>query len=77
MRQAIEQAKDGSSQNIADDSTKKTISDFTDGLQIMSEGLNQNGPSNDEKRVSVQERLRVPVSYDDNLLGSDHKDDAT
>ncbi|PON76676.1 Phosphorylated adapter RNA export protein, RNA-binding domain containing protein [Parasponia andersonii] len=78
LRQATEQGKDGTSQKIADDFSRKTLSDGSDRLQDMSEMKNQNEPSNDEeKRVSVHERLRVPVSYDDDLLGGGPKDSTT
>ncbi|KAL5558753.1 hypothetical protein UlMin_034964 [Ulmus minor] len=74
-RQSREQGKDGSSQDIGD-----TMSNVSDGSQAMSEMQNNNQQSNDEeKRVSVHDRLRVPVSYDDDILGvdGDQKDDAT
>ena len=39
--------------------------------------MNQNEPSNDEKRMSVHEGLSVSISYNDELLGGDLKDDVT
>lgn len=76
LRQETEQGKDGLSQSIVGDTLNKTVPDVSDGLQVMSEVKNQNETSNhEEKRPSVHERLRVPVSYDDDLLGSDPKDD--
>lgn len=80
MTQETEQGKVSSSQSIADDSSNKTTtSDVSDGLQVNLEVKNhQSEPTNDEKKtVSVHERLRVPVSYDDDLLGGDPKDDTT
>lgn len=43
----------------------------------MSQGMNQIERSNDKKRVYVHERLKVLVSYDNEQLGDDLKDDAT
>ncbi|XP_062098705.1 uncharacterized protein LOC133804570 [Humulus lupulus] len=81
MTQETEQGKGNSSQSIADDSSNKTTtSDVSDGLQVLLEVKNQSEPTNDEKKtMSVHERLRVPVSYDDDLLGvgGDPKDDTT
>lgn len=53
-----------------------TTSNVSNALQVQSEVQNQNEQSNDEEnRGSVRDRLRIPVSYDDDLLGGDPKDD--
>jgi len=49
-----------------------------DGQQIASDVQNQLEHSDVEgKRVSVHERIRLPVTYDDLLGGEDPKDEAT
>lgn len=56
----------------------RTLSNVSDGLEPKSEIQHQTQQSNEEgKRESVHDRLRIPVSYDDDLLGGDQsKDDA-
>lgn len=51
---------------------------FSDGSQLIPHMENQPEQSNttDIKRVSVHDRLRIPVSYDDNLLGEDPGNEA-
>ncbi|XP_015883637.3 uncharacterized protein LOC107419382 [Ziziphus jujuba] len=67
IRQETEQGKEVSSQKIAEGS-----------MDLKSEMQHQSQQSNDEgKRVSVHDRLRMPVSYDDDILGGGQpKDDA-
>lgn len=78
LKQATAQRKDGSSESATGASMNITASNVSDAMQVMSEVQNQNEQSNDEeKRVSVRDRLRIPVSYDDDLLGGDPKDDTT
>uniref|UniRef100_A0A803NG51 Phosphorylated adapter RNA export protein n=1 Tax=Cannabis sativa TaxID=3483 RepID=A0A803NG51_CANSA len=80
MRQETEEGKGSSSQSIPDVSLNKTTSEMniSDGSPVMLEVKNQSEPANDEKKtVSVHERLRMPVSYDDDLLGGDLKNDST
>ncbi|KAF4375661.1 hypothetical protein F8388_014383 [Cannabis sativa] len=80
MRQETEEGKGSSSQSIPDVSLNKTTSEIniSDGSPVMVEVKNRSEPANDEKKtVSVHERLRMPVSYDDDLLGGDLKNDST
>lgn len=78
MKQATAQRKDASSESATGASMNITASNVSDAMQVLSEVQNQNEQSNDEeKRVSVRDRLRIPVSYDDDLLGGDPKDDTT
>lgn len=81
MKPAVHQGKekDGSSQGMSNVSLNKamTTNDSGDEQVMKSEPQNEERKSNEvEKRVPVHERLRVPVSYDDDLLGGDLKDDS-
>ena len=76
MRQAIDQGKDVSPFNNGDASPKQAMSNVSDDLQVTSVVQDQIETSNEEeKRVPAHDRLRVPISYDDDLLGGDPKDD--
>lgn len=72
-RPAIEQRKEGSSANSSKDGTPADVPDDLPVLREMQTQANQSNP--EVKHVSVRDRLRLPVSYDDDLLGGEPKDD--
>ena len=53
-----------------------TPATFSDNSQPISQMQNEQTNTGGIERVSVRDRLRIPVSYDDDLLGEDRKDDA-
>lgn len=76
IRQAAVQEKDDSSQIIAEAPMNSTPSNVSDSMQPTSAVRHQDEQTNVEgKRVPAHERLRIPVSYDDDLLGGVSKDD--
>ncbi|KAJ7958330.1 Phosphorylated adapter RNA export protein, RNA-binding domain containing protein [Quillaja saponaria] len=76
-RQLMEQKKENCSPSISCAYTGRAV-DVSNGTQLESEMQNQHEPSITEvKRVSIHERLRIPVSYDDDLIGGDAKDGTT
>lgn len=74
------QRKEGPSQGITNSSEDGTPANFSNDSQHaseMPEMQTQDNQSNPQsKHVSVRDRLRVPVSYDDDLLARAPKDDA-
>lgn len=72
-----------SGQKKEDDSQEVPFS-FAEGIQdkvldsavSASQVQNKHDPSAEENRVSVHERLRIPVSYDDDLLKDTVNNDA-
>lgn len=73
IRQSYEHGNNGSSQTFGNAPMNENLSKETsEDLLLISQKSN-----NDEKRLSVHDRLRKPVSYDDELLGGDLRDDAT
>lgn len=77
IRQETGQKKEAASPGTANAVTNGPPVKFSDGPQLISHVQNQQEQSNtDIKRVSVHERLRIPVSYDDNLLGEDPSNEA-
>ncbi|CAN6539705.1 unnamed protein product [Malus baccata var. baccata] len=72
-RPAIEQRKEGSSANSSKDGTPADVPDDLPVLREMQTQANQSNP--EVKHVSVRDRLRLPVSYDDDLLGGEPEDD--
>ncbi|KAF3447505.1 hypothetical protein FNV43_RR12691 [Rhamnella rubrinervis] len=78
MRKAKEFEKQFKRPNIrqATEEVKEVSSNVNETLQPTSDMQHQDQQSNDEgKRVAVHDRLRIPVSYDDDLLGAGSKDD--
>ncbi|KAG6674422.1 hypothetical protein I3842_15G040600 [Carya illinoinensis] len=77
IRQGTKQKKDGGSEGTADAFMNGNAVSLSDGSQLISNVQNQQEQLNTGiKRVPVHDRLRIPVSYDDDLLGQDTKDDA-
>ncbi|XP_040997431.1 uncharacterized protein LOC121243379 [Juglans microcarpa x Juglans regia] len=78
IRQGTKQKKEGGSEGTANAFMNGNAVSLSDGSQLTSNVQNQQEQLNTGiKRVPVHDRLRIPVSYDDNLLGQDTKDDAT
>lgn len=77
VKQLSEQKKEDSSQEVPFSFAKGTRDDVADSAPLASQMQNQHEPSaSEEKRIGVHERLRVPVSYDDDLLGGSENNDA-
>lgn len=77
IRQETGQKKEGVSPGTVHAFTNGPPVNFSDGSQLISQMQNQQELLNtDIKRVSVHDRLRIPVSYDDNLLGEDPGNEA-
>jgi len=77
IRQETGQKKEGVSPGTAHAFTNGPPVNFSDGSQLISQMQNQQEqPNTDIKRVSVHDRLRIPVSYDDTLLGEDPGNEA-
>ncbi|KAF5468076.1 hypothetical protein F2P56_012257 [Juglans regia] len=77
IRQGTKQKKDGGSEGTANAFMNGNAVSLSDGSQLISNVQNQQEQLNTGiKRVPVHDRLRIPVSYDDDLLGQDTKDDA-
>lgn len=76
-RQPIQQGKEGSSKAIVNSFKDDTPANISDAVPVICQMQTQGIQSNTEgKQLSVHDRLRVPVSYDDDLLGEAPKDDA-
>ncbi|XP_057957443.1 uncharacterized protein LOC131150625 isoform X1 [Malania oleifera] len=74
IKQATENSKGVSSKEIACAPTDQGTASVSDGSQPIPGGGNPLDQSNSEReRVSVHDRIRVPVSYDD-VLGEDQND---
>ncbi|KAI9122927.1 hypothetical protein K1719_005816 [Acacia pycnantha] len=60
-----------------EDCAKGTDDSVSDSTFVAAPVQNQNEPSaSEEKRISVHDRLRIPVSYDDDLLAEGANDNA-
>ena len=85
-RRGGEPKKEGNSLGTTHSFAEGTPATFSDNSQPISQMQNeqtnisqmQNEQTNTSgiERVSVRDRLRIPVSYDDDLLGEDMKGDA-
>ncbi|XVE97644.1 hypothetical protein REPUB_Repub03eG0036500 [Reevesia pubescens] len=73
IRQAPAQNKESSSQETACTQTNGTAASVPEDSQVIPENPQEQFSANGTRK-SVQERIRVPVSYED-LLGEDPKDD--
>lgn len=70
--------KEDSSQGQAFPSAGNDEGNVSDRAVLASEMKIQHEPvTNKEKSISVHDRLRIPVSYDDDLLGETPVNDAT
>lgn len=69
--------KEDFSQGVPFSFSGKDQSNASDSDSLASQMQNQHEPATSEERpVSVHDRLRVPVSYDDDLLGENPVNDA-
>jgi phosphorylated adapter RNA export protein len=75
IRQGGEQKQEGNSPGATHSFVDSTPASFSDGSQLTSQMQDEQTNTGIE-RVSVHDRLRRPVSYDDGLLGEDTKGDA-
>ena len=76
-REATEIGK-ASSQEVLHLFSEGASQDQPDSIQSLTPEQNQSKESNsEEKRSSVHERLRVPVSYDDDILRENPKEEDT
>jgi phosphorylated adapter RNA export protein len=70
--------KDDSSQGLALSFAGSDQGNVSDSAFLASEMQNQHEPvTSKENFISVHDRLRIPVSYDDDLLGDNPVNDAT
>ncbi|CAK9145315.1 unnamed protein product [Ilex paraguariensis] len=72
IKQAPVEIKESSSQKLAHVITDKKSTSILDGSQHLPCLQNQHGqPDTEQKRTSVHDRIRVPVTYDDLLEQKD------
>jgi len=70
--------KDDSSQGVPFSFSGRDQANVLDSNFHVSQLQNQHEPApSEEKPISVHDRLRIPVSYDDDLLGENPVNDAT
>ncbi|XP_050273022.1 uncharacterized protein LOC126716084 [Quercus robur] len=75
-RRGGEPKKEGNSPGTTHSFAEGTPATFSDNSQPISQMQNEQTNTGGIERVSVCDRLRIPVSYDDDLLGEDTKGDA-
>ena len=75
-RRGGEPKKEGNSPGTTHSFAEGTPATFSDNSQPISQMQNEQTNTGGIERVSVRDRLRIPVSYDDDLLGEDTKGDA-
>lgn len=76
-REATETEKE-SSQKVPHLFSEGSSRNLPDHVQSFSSELNQSKESNSEEKLSsIHDRLRVPVSYDDDLLQENPKEEDT
>lgn len=70
--------KEDSSQGVPVSFSGRDLGNVSDSNILASQMQNQHQPATlEEKPVSAHDRLRIPVSYDDDLLGENPINDAT
>ncbi|XP_061374948.1 uncharacterized protein LOC133317137 [Gastrolobium bilobum] len=70
--------KEDSSQGVAFSFAGRDQGNVSDSASLPSQMQNQHEPATSEQKpISVHDRLRIPVSYDDDLLGENPVSDAT
>ncbi|KAI4337117.1 hypothetical protein L6164_015570 [Bauhinia variegata] len=67
--------KEDSSQGVVFTFDNANQENVSDSALLASQMENQHEPSASEGKRSIHDRLRIPVSYDDELLGEDAKID--
>ncbi|XP_027352364.1 uncharacterized protein LOC113863129 [Abrus precatorius] len=78
VKQRLVPKKEDSSQVVPFSFVGRDQGSISDGDFCASQTQNQHKPvTSAEKPISVHDRLRIPVSYDDNLLGEHAVNDAT
>ncbi|KAI4316552.1 hypothetical protein L6164_024526 [Bauhinia variegata] len=78
VKPSSNEKKEDPSQGLAFSSANASKGNVSDSAPIASQMQNQHEPSASEgKRPSVHDRLRIPVPYDDELLGEDAKNDTS
>ena len=78
IRQPSVQKKEDSLQDMPITLANDNKDSVLDGAPLASQVQNQHQPSSSEgTRTSIHERLRIPVSYDDDLLVEGVKNDET
>ncbi|KAF3956684.1 hypothetical protein CMV_018212 [Castanea mollissima] len=75
-RRGGEPKKEGNSPGTTHSFAEGTPATFSDNSQPISQMQNEQTNTGGIERVSVRDRLRIPVSYNDDLLGEDTKGDA-
>jgi phosphorylated adapter RNA export protein len=78
VKQLNVQKEEDSSQGVAFSFAGSDQGNVSDSAFLAPEMQNQHEPiTSKEKSISVHDRLRIPVSYDDDLLGENPVNDAT
>ncbi|XP_023920465.2 uncharacterized protein LOC112031993 [Quercus suber] len=75
-RRRGEPKKEGNSPGTTHSFMEGTPATFSDNSQPISQMQNEQTNTSGIEQVPVHDRLRIPVSYDDDLLGEDTKGDA-